>query len=120
MGGGITGLTAAYLLKQSGKRVCVLEKNRIGAGQTSRTSAHVTFVTDLHLTELAHKFGADNAKLVWQGHDAAINLIEQITHDANIDCGFQRVSNFLYSADGSKDDIAMLRDEQECNLQQGL
>ena len=27
VGGGITGLTAAYLLKQAGKKVCVLERD---------------------------------------------------------------------------------------------
>src|SRR5690606_28660414 len=32
IGGGITGLTLAYLLRHSGLRICVLERHRLGAG----------------------------------------------------------------------------------------
>jgi glycine/D-amino acid oxidase-like deaminating enzyme len=49
VGGGITGLTTAYLLKKAGKSVCLLERDRLGAGDTSRTTAHLTAVTDLRL-----------------------------------------------------------------------
>jgi glycine/D-amino acid oxidase-like deaminating enzyme len=56
VGGGITGLTAAYLLKQSGKSVAVFERERIGAGETGNTSAHLTYVTDLRLSEMAKRF----------------------------------------------------------------
>ena len=31
IGGGITGLTAAYLLKKAGKQVCLLERDRLAA-----------------------------------------------------------------------------------------
>ena len=31
VGGGLTGITAAYLLSGKGRRVAVLEKNRLGA-----------------------------------------------------------------------------------------
>jgi ribulose 1,5-bisphosphate synthetase/thiazole synthase len=42
VGGGITGLTTAYLLKRSGVKVAVLEKNRIGSGTTGGTTGKVT------------------------------------------------------------------------------
>lgn len=45
IGGGITGLTAAYLLKTAGRTVGVFERERIGAGETGNTSAHLTYVT---------------------------------------------------------------------------
>jgi glycine/D-amino acid oxidase-like deaminating enzyme len=40
VGGGITGITAAYLFKKAGFKVAVLERQRCGridSGQTSRT-----------------------------------------------------------------------------------
>ncbi len=46
VGGGITGLTAAYLLARSGKSVCLAERGRIGGGDTGCTTAHLTCVTD--------------------------------------------------------------------------
>ena len=39
IGAGITGLSAAHLLKQAGKTVAVLEMNRIGYGATGYTTA---------------------------------------------------------------------------------
>jgi hypothetical protein len=56
IGGAISGLTAD-LLKKAGKKVCVLERDRLGAGDTGRTTAHLTYVTDTRLSELVKVFG---------------------------------------------------------------
>src|SRR3954452_354453 len=42
VGGGIAGLTAALLLKQSGLRVAVLEARRVASGVTGCTTAKVS------------------------------------------------------------------------------
>ena len=57
VGGGITGLTAAYLLAKAGKRVVVLERGRCAATDTGHTSAHLTMVTDTRLSDLVKGFG---------------------------------------------------------------
>ena len=49
VGGGITGLTTAYLLAKAGTRVVVLERGRCAAIDTGHTSAHLTMVTDTRL-----------------------------------------------------------------------
>ncbi|MEO5816393.1 MAG: FAD-dependent oxidoreductase [Gemmatimonadaceae bacterium] len=95
VGGGITGLTAALLLKQSGRTVAVFERERIGAGETGNTSAHLTYVTDMKLSELATRFGRDAARRIWRGGAAAIDLIETNAGNRGIACGFQRVPGFL-------------------------
>jgi len=95
IGGGITGLTAAHLLKSSGRKVAVLEKDRIGGGETGRTSSHLTHVTDVRLADLIKRFGEDAARLVWSGGETAIDLIESQAERLDIECGFQRVPNFL-------------------------
>ena len=94
VGGGITGLTAALLLKQSGKTVAVFEREHIGAGESGNTSAHLTYVTDLQLNEMVKRFGRDAARRVWQGGAAAIDLIETNASNRSIACGFQRVPGF--------------------------
>jgi ribulose 1,5-bisphosphate synthetase/thiazole synthase len=40
VGGGIAGLTSAYLLKQSGLTVAVLDQKAIGAGTTGHTTGN--------------------------------------------------------------------------------
>jgi glycine/D-amino acid oxidase-like deaminating enzyme/nitrite reductase/ring-hydroxylating ferredoxin subunit len=121
VGAGITGLTAAYLLKQTGKRVAVLERERVGSGDTGNTSAHLTHVTDLRLSDLRKRFGKDVAQLVWHGGEAAIDLIETLVSELQIDCGFHRVPGFLHAAiDGEKDESEQLREEFELAIELGF
>ena len=42
VGGGIAGLTSAYLLSQAGKAVTVVDDGLIGGGETCGTTAHLT------------------------------------------------------------------------------
>jgi len=101
VGAGITGLTAAYLLKRAGRRVAVLERGRVGGVDTMATTAHVTCVTDLDLTELVKTFGRDHAQAVWDAGFAAIDQIESIVRDESIDCGWKRVTGYKHAAPGS-------------------
>jgi len=98
IGGGITGLTAAYLLLKAGKNVCVIERDQLGSGETAHTTAHLTCVTDLRLHQIAKTFGRDGAKLTWQGGAAAINTIERIVSSEKIDCRFRRIPGFLHES----------------------
>ena len=62
VGGGITGLTAAYLLATAGKSVVVLERDRCAQVDTGHTSAHLTMVTDTRLSELVQRLAAITRK----------------------------------------------------------
>src|SRR5690349_17797262 len=78
VGGGLTGITTAYLLRQEGVSVALLERDRIAAGDTGRTTAHLTYVTDVRLHELVARFGKDTAKAVWKAGAVAIDRIANI------------------------------------------
>jgi hypothetical protein len=67
VGAGLTGITAAYLLKQEGARVALIERDRIAAGDTGRTIVHLTYVTDKRLHKLVDTFGHDATKAFWEG-----------------------------------------------------
>ena len=57
VGGGITGLTTAYLLAKAGKSVVVIERDRCANQDTGHTSAHLTMVTDARMSVLTSRFG---------------------------------------------------------------
>lgn len=98
IGGGITGLTAAWMLKQAGRKVAVFEKGRIGDAETGHTTAHLTYVTDKRLSELAKTFGEDAAREVWQAGAVAIDAIETIVAQNDLECQFRRIPGFLHAA----------------------
>src|SRR5215212_3708431 len=78
IGGGIMGITTAYLLKQAGRTVALLERERCARVDTGHTTAHITAVTDLRLQEIAKTFGRDAARAVWDAGSAAIDQIVKL------------------------------------------
>jgi glycine/D-amino acid oxidase-like deaminating enzyme len=98
IGGGITGLTTAYLLITAGKSVALIERARCASIDTGHTSAHLTMVTDTQLTELSRRFGRTHAQAVWDAGLAAIGQIDAIVGEEAIDCGFDWVDGYLHAA----------------------
>ena len=46
VGGGVAGMTTAYLLSNAGKRVALLDDGYIASGESCRTTAHITHALD--------------------------------------------------------------------------
>ena len=97
IGGGITGLTAAYLIKQTGRRVALVERHRLASIDTGSTTAHLTSVTDLPMTSLIKSFGDDHARAVWDAGFAAISQIADIVDAESIETHFARVNGYLHA-----------------------
>ncbi len=97
VGGGIAGITSALLLQQAGKRVVVIDANRIGSGETGRTTAHVTELVDARYQVLESKFGREGARLCAESSRAAIERIERFVIDLGIEAGFARVPGYLFA-----------------------
>ena len=96
IGGGIAGLTTAYLLLKAGREVTLVEDGFIGSGETGRTTAHLTCALDDRYYEIEKAFGEEGARKAAGSHSAAIDLIEQIVSQENIDCHFERVDGYLF------------------------
>jgi glycine/D-amino acid oxidase-like deaminating enzyme/nitrite reductase/ring-hydroxylating ferredoxin subunit len=100
VGGGITGLTAAYLISAAGQSVALIERDRCAAIDTGHTTAHLTMATDTRLNELSRKFGKTHAQAVWDAGLAAIAEIDTIVREHEIDCDFEWVSGYLHAPAG--------------------
>lgn len=96
VGAGITGITTAYLLAKAGKKVIVLDKNKVLSGETSYTTAFITHVIDADLSSLVKALGIKKAKQVWESGVHAIDLIESIIKSEKIACEFERVPARVY------------------------
>ncbi len=104
IGGGLSGVTAAYLLQREGLSVVVLEDGLLGSGETGRTTAHLSNAIDDRYTEIERLHGPEGAKLAADSHTAAIDRIERAVDDEGADCDFRRVDGYLIlSPDQSAD-----------------
>ena len=110
VGAGITGVTAAYLLKRAGCNVALVEKDRCLSHETSYTTAHLTCVTDTLLSELVKNFGKDHAQAIWDAQLAAIDTIDRIVWREQIKCQFEWVPGYLFNPSAETN-----RPEQEKN-----
>jgi glycine/D-amino acid oxidase-like deaminating enzyme len=95
LGGGFTGLSAARTLAKQGVSVAVLEANTIGWGASSRNGGMVLTGLKLGMGSVMKKYGRDIARRLFQCSLEAIDTVEQIVNEENIDCGFRRYGHLL-------------------------
>jgi glycine/D-amino acid oxidase-like deaminating enzyme/nitrite reductase/ring-hydroxylating ferredoxin subunit len=119
VGSGIAGLSTAYELACRGQKVLVLDRGRIAGGMTSRTSAHLTSQSDDGFKTVIQVRGLDGAKTFYESHAAAIDRIETIVREENIECHFRRVNGYLFPAIG-KDPAEELTPEFEATKKVGM
>ncbi len=96
VGGGLAGLSVAYCLSLSGKKVVLVEDGFIGSGETGRTTAHLITALDDRYYDLEKTFGEEKTKLIAESHKVAIDFVEATVKKENIDCGFERVNGYLF------------------------
>ncbi len=96
VGGGISGITTAYCLLKSGKKVVLVEDGSIGSGETGRTTAHLVNALDDRYYELEKMYGKDETKLIAESHSTAIDFIEHTCKKHLIDCDFERLDGYLF------------------------
>ena len=118
VGAGITGLTAATLLKQAGKSVAVVESKQIARGTTGYTTAKVTAGHRLVYKNLLKKFGEDGARLYAESQQAALERVGALIEERAIECDFRRRAHYVYAESDS--DVSELEDEVEAERKVGL
>ena len=66
VGGGITGISTIYHLINSNLKVCLVEKNKIGEGVTSRTTGKLTYLQENIYSKLKKIHGEAISKLYFR------------------------------------------------------
>ncbi len=119
LGGGIVGITSAFLLKEAGvQSVAVIEADRILTGVTGHTTAKITSQHHLIYDRLLSKFGRRQAQQYAESNQAAIEKIASIVNSRKIDCDFVRKPAYVYA--GSEDSVGKIRNEVQAAQKLGL
>ncbi|GAA0359614.1 FAD-dependent oxidoreductase [Bacillus horti] len=118
VGGGIAGITTAYLLVKEGLSVILLEASTILNGTTGHTTAKITAQHDVIYDELINKVGLENARLYYQANMDAIHFIKQTIQDHSIDCGYSEQDAYLYT--NSEEGLTKLKKEAEAYKKLGI
>jgi glycine/D-amino acid oxidase-like deaminating enzyme/nitrite reductase/ring-hydroxylating ferredoxin subunit len=118
IGGGIAGLSTAYLLAGEGCSVAVVEDGAIAGGQTGRTSGHLTTAVDARYCEIVRARGSEAARQTADSTSSSIARIESIVAENGIDCDFTRLDGYLFQPPGRSSEV--LDDELQAASDAGL
>ncbi len=95
IGGGITGILCAYMLKKSGIDCVLVEANRICNGITKNTTAKITFQHGIIYSKLIKQFGKEKALLYLRSQKSACEEYKKLCK--TIDCDYETKSSYVYS-----------------------
>ena len=97
IGGGIVGLTTAYLLLRAGYAVTVMEARKVAQQVTGRSTAKVTAQHALIYRHLIETLGIERARLYGEANHCGVELIAALVTQHSIACDFERKNAYAYT-----------------------
>src|SRR5215207_6087177 len=90
IGGGLTGVVAALHLARKGAKVDLFEQETVGFGASGRNGGQATTGMSIGIRRAVEKLGFDTAARLYNSYTEAIDLIEKLVTEENIDSDFAR------------------------------
>lgn len=118
VGGGITGITNAYLLQKEGFDVTIIDANRLAESTSGHTTAKITSLHGLKYSKLINQLGNEGASKYGEINENAIKLINKIILENSIQCDFSWQPNYVYTQDEKY--LQKIEDEVEAANSIGL
>ena len=95
VGGGITGILCAHMLKKAGVDCILAEADCICGGITQNTTAKITLGHGLIYDKLIRRFGSEKARMYLQAQIKASKEYELLCQ--SIQCEYQKKDSYVYS-----------------------
>ena len=116
IGAGITGILTAHFLQKAGKKVVVLEADRIGSGQTGKTTAKITYQHGMCYHNLIQNVGKEEALDYLTANRLALDAYRQLIQEEKIDCDFRECDSYLYTLEENH----LLEQEEKAAISLGI
>ncbi|MDD6878657.1 MAG: FAD-dependent oxidoreductase [bacterium] len=97
IGGGITGMTTAYFLKDSSLKVTLVDMGVIGLGQTSKSTGKLTYLQGFHLNDIENIYDTDTVIKYIKSQKDAMEIVKNIIIDNNIKCNYESNNSFIFT-----------------------
>ena len=104
IGGGVTGMGAAYFIKKRfpEKRVIVLESEYIGFGSSGRNSGMATTILGHNILLVKQSKGVEATAKLYQLSLQSIALLDELIEENGIDCDYEK-TGLLVVAESEKE-----------------
>lgn len=97
IGGGISGISTAYFLMNSNKKIMLIDKGSIGMGVTCKTTAKLNYLQGTIYQQLEKNFDRKTSKLYLESQIEAIRLIKKIIEKEKINCDLEKCNSFIFT-----------------------
>lgn len=97
IGGGIAGLSTAYNLKDTDKKIILIEQSKCGLGVTSNNTGKLTYMQDLIYHKIEKNYNFKVAKLYLESQKEAIDIITNIIKENKIECNLEKTNAYVFS-----------------------
>lgn len=104
VGSGVTGLNAAIELAKAGVKVAVLETEQVGYGASSRNAGMMSAGMTASTEYQVRKYGIEKTRQLFQWSADAVDYVERVIREENIDCDYERCGDVYLACNPSQFD----------------
>lgn len=105
IGGGISGISLLYELMDTKLNVMLVERNEIGGGVTSKTTAKLNYLQGIVYSKIKNDVSSESAKLYLNSQREGMKKIIDTIKKEKIDCNLKCVTSFLYGKEKDAKDM---------------
>ncbi|MFC5801904.1 FAD-dependent oxidoreductase [Streptomyces formicae] len=99
IGGGMAGICAAWELTRTGRRVALVEADRIAFGVTGHTTAKLSALQGTAYSSIRRTRGAVCAQQYAASQQAAVEHVRRLAEDLGLDCEMELTDAYTYVTD---------------------
>ncbi len=118
IGGGVTGITAAYLCARElpEARIVVVDRGQIGSGATGASTGIITPGFKASVDACRRKFGDQATRAAWYASETGVETLRQIISDESIGCDVRDETHVRVAQTAAQEKVIRRRAESLAEL----
>jgi gamma-glutamylputrescine oxidase len=104
IGGGLTGVAAAWYLRERGASVAVVERGPLASGASGRNAGFLLAGTSQCYAMAVRSHGRERARTLWEVSRGNHDLLRGLVEDERIDCQYARRGSYTLALSANEAD----------------